>query len=159
MINTNILGATSGSDPVLATALAPVDMPKIVTVKAGSTITLDDYIEGTVTVNALYNNGTMGEKFALDTTATATTFAISDSAVLTPPTPSEDSEITKFVVKYQRKAKEGIAIYNESDKFPGTIKLTLKALCVDPCSADTLRACYIVFPSFQVSPEVSISLN
>lgn len=28
-----------------------------------------------------------------------------------------------------------------------------------PCSADTLRACYITLPSFQPSPETSISLT
>lgn len=48
---------------------------------------------------------------------------------------------------------------NASDKFPGTVKLTLKALAVDPCEPDTLRACYIIIPSFQVSPELSITLS
>ena len=38
-------------------------------------------------------------------------------------------------------------------------KLTLKALAVDPCEPDTLRACYIIIPSFQVSPELSITLS
>ena len=50
-------------------------------------------------------------------------------------------------------------IANNADKFPRTVKLTLKALAVDPCSADTLQAIYIVLPSFQVSPEVEINIG
>lgn len=55
--------------------------------------------------------------------------------------------------------KDGVKIVNEADKFPSTVKLTLKALAVDPCSPDVLRGVYIVIPSFQVSPEVEISLT
>ena len=35
----------------------------------------------------------------------------------------------------------------------------MKGLCVDPCEADTLRAVYIVLPSFQPSPETTIALG
>ena len=30
---------------------------------------------------------------------------------------------------------------------------------VDPCTVDTLRAGYLVLPSFQVSPEITIGLT
>ena len=85
-----------------------------------------------------------------------TKFALTSDGTFTPPT---DANETQYVVKYQRQVSEGVAIKNKADEFPGTVKLTLKALCVDPCSADTLRACYIVLPSFQVSPEISLELN
>lgn len=98
----------------------------------------------------------MGTAYEQATTASATEFGLSADGVLTPPT---DANETQYVVKYQRNVENGVAIKNKADKFPGTIRLTLKALCVDPCSADTLRACYIVLPSFQVSPEISISLQ
>lgn len=66
-----------------------------------------------------------------------------------------------FIIKFDRKVKEnaGARIVNRGDKFPSTVKLTLKALVVDPCEVDTLRAAYIVIPSFQVSPELEISLT
>ena len=156
MLNLNILGADSGSGKVEASTGATITMPKIVTVKSGKTITLADYVKGTVTVNALSTNGTMGKAYKSGTSASDTEFAISTEGVLTPPT---DATETQYVVKYNRTVAEGVAIKNSADKFPGTVRLTLKALCVDPCSADTLRACYIVLPSFQVSPEVSINLT
>ena len=66
-----------------------------------------------------------------------------------------------FIIKFERKVKvdAGVKIVNRGDKFPSTVKLTLKALVVDPCEVDTLRAAYIVIPSFQVSPELEISLT
>ena len=156
MLNLNILGAASGSGKVAAAVGAAIAMPKIITVKAGTTVTLNNLVAGTVKVYALGTNGAMGTAYSLGTTASATEFAISGSNVLTPPTDPNESQ---YIVKYQRSVESGVTIKNSADKFPGTVKLTLKALCVDPCSADTLRACYIVLPSFQVSPEVSLNLT
>lgn len=156
MLNLNILGAASGEGKLSATETAAIEMPKIITVKAGETVTIKDYVDGTVVVNALATNGAMGKAYKKAAQASDTEFGLTSAGVLTPPT---DSTETQFIVKYQRNVKSGVAIKNKADKFPGTVKLTLKALCVDPCSADTLRACYIVLPSFQVSPEVNVSLQ
>lgn len=157
MLNLNIVGAASGEGKKVATADSKITMPRIITVKAGETVELKEYEEGTVVVNALSNNGAMGEEFTMSAegSASATAFAVA-GGVLTPPTAAG---VEQYVVKYERKCADGVAIVNKADKFPGTVRLTLKALCVDPCSADTLRACYIVLPSFQVSPEVEISLT
>lgn len=156
MINLNIVGEASGSGKEIASATATINMPKIITVKANTTVTLTDFVDGTVVCNALATNGTMGKAYVKGTAASATEFALTTDGRFTPPT---DADETQYVVKYERKVSEGVAIKNKADKFPGTVKLTLKALCVDPCSADTLRACYIVLPSFQVSPEISLELN
>lgn len=163
MINTSILTAKSGIPAEIASADKTINMPKIITVKAGEPVVLKDVVEGTVRVNAFYANGTMGvgegEVFTQGTAASATEFVVAEDGTLTLPTLAEGSEITQFVVKYDRKVSDGIKILNSADKFPSTVKLTLKALCVDPCTADTLRACYIVMPSFQVSPDLSIDLT
>lgn len=159
MINTNIMAATSGSAAEIATAENPLDMPKIVTVKVGTTTTLKNFVEGTVKVNAFYSNGTMGDAYALGAKASETEFSLTEEGTFTPPTVPKGSDIVQFVVKYQRKVEAGVAIKNKADKFPGTVKLTIKVLAVDPCSADTLKAGYVVLPSFQVSPEVSIGLQ
>lgn len=156
MINLNILAAASGTDKKVATEDNTITMPKIEIVKAGGTITLEDLVEGSVHVNALGTNGASGDAYEEGSDASDTEFGLNSNGVLTPPTAKD---VTQYIVKYDRKVESGVAIENRSDKFPSTVKLTLKALCVDPCSIDTLRACYIVFPSFQVSPEVSVSLQ
>jgi hypothetical protein len=156
MLNLNILGAASGDGKVTASDAAAIAMPKIITVKAGETVTLTNFVDGTVVCNALSTNGAMGKPYAKAATASDTEFGLTTAGVFTPPT---DAAEVQYIVKYTRNVTSGVAIKNRADKFPGTVRLTLKALAVDPCSADTLRAVYIVLPSFQVSPEVSLSLQ
>ena len=156
MINLNVIGAASGTDKVIGSADAMIQMPKIVIVNKGTaTVKLVDeanesLVSGTIRVNALGNNGAMGKAYTLSTGgASKTEYALSGTT-LTLPT---DDTADRFVIKFERKAANAVKITNASDKFPGTVKLTLKALAVDPCEPDTLRSCYIIIPSFQVSPE------
>lgn len=162
MLNLNVIGAASGTEKVIGSADAMIQMPKILIVKQGTTTvklvdgTNETLVSGTVHVNALGNNGAMGQAYTLSSgTASNTSFAISGNT-LTLPT---DETADRFVVKFERKATNAVKITNASDKFPSTVKLTLKALAVDPCEPDTLRSCYIIIPSFQVSPELSITLS
>ena len=78
----------------------------------------------------------MGKAYTAGATASATEYVISGTT-FTPPT---DSDEAQYVVKYDRSVTEGVKILNSADKFPATVKLTLKGLCVDPCEADVLRA-------------------
>lgn len=158
MINLNVIAAASGVDKEVGAASKKIQLPKIEVVKKGTaSITLSSgLVEGTVRVNALGNNGAMGKAYTLSTSgASATSFAISGST-LTLPT---DETAERFVVKYERKEENAVKITNSSDKFPGTVKLTLKALAVDPCEPDTVRSLYIIIPSFQVSPDLTITLS
>lgn len=156
MLNLNVMAAQSGNDANIATSENVIVMPRIIVVKSGTTATLAGYVSGArITVNALGTNGAMGKAYTLGSTASATEFGLSGTT-FTPPTDSNESQ---YVVKYDRSVNEGVEILNSADKFPATIKLTLKALVVDPCEADTLRSAYIVLPSFQPSPETTIALS
>lgn len=162
MINLNVIGAASGTEKEIASKTSMIPMPKILIVKKGTTTvelvdgTDETLVAGTVHVNALGNNGAMGKAYTLGTgDASATEFKLTGNT-LTLPT---DATADRFVVKFERKTANAVRIVNASDKFPGTVKLTLKALAVDPCEPDTLRSCYIIIPSFQVSPELSITLS
>ena len=162
MINLNVIGAASGTDKVVGSANNMIQMPKIVIVNKGtSSVDLVDgtnetLVTGTVKVNALGNNGAMGKEYKLGTSAPSDTeFSLTGNTLALP----TDATADRFVIKFERKAANAVKITNASDKFPGTVKLTLKALAVDPCEPDTLRSCYIIIPSFQVSPELSITLS
>lgn len=161
MINLNILGAKAGQDPVFASEDSQIKMPKIVEVKAGSTLTLSrGYDTEKGDKLAVYAFGTNGsadtsKKYTLGTAASDKEFAVADG-VLTPPT---DKDEARYLVVYDRQVSEGVAVYNSADKFPRTVHLILKALAVDPCDAGTLRAVYIDIPSFQPSPELTLTLT
>lgn len=156
MVNVNILASMSGSDPEIASKDVPIIMPRIITVKAGTTATLTNFVEGTVKVNALSVSGTMGTSYTQATTASDTEFGITSDGTFTPPT---DANEVQYIIKYDRKVTSGVKIKNSADKFPNTIRLTLKVLAVDPCQADTLKAAYIYLPSLQPSPETSFALQ
>lgn len=156
MLDFNIMAAGTGSPKQIASSSAKIVMPKIVTVAKGTeTLTITGVKEGTVRVEGIASNGTMVKNYTNDVAAAEDKFSVSGETLTLP----KDTSVAKFVVKYDRDVSSGVKVVNRADEFPSTIKLTLKALAVDPCSADTLRACYIVLPSFQVSPETSLSLT
>lgn len=158
IIDFNILASSTGSAKQVASAGAAIVMPRIMTVdKTTESVTLSGMKEGTVHVEGVAANGTRVESYTKDTAAGDKKFAISDTT-LTLPT-STNEKVATFLIKYDRDVQSGVKIVNKADEYPSTVKLTLKALAVDPCESDTLRACYIVLPSFQVSPETSLSLT
>lgn len=160
-IDFNILGATTGSGKELASGANALTVPRIIYVDnttanrtEGVTIT-DTVVDGTIRVNAIANNGTMGKSYSMGA-GSDTTFAYSNGKLIMP----NDPEADRFVVKYERTVTaDAVRVANKANKYPTTVRLTLKALAIDPCDAGTVRACYIVLPSFQVSPETSIDLQ
>ena len=137
MLNLNVMAAQSGNDANIATSENVIVMPKIITVKSGTTVDLEGFVAGNrISVNALGTNGAMGKAYTQGTAASATEFGLNGTK-LTPPT---DTTEAQYVVKYDRQVTEGVDILNSADKFPATVRLTLKGLCVDPCEADVLRA-------------------
>ena len=147
MLNLNVMAAQSGNDANIATADNVIVMPKIITVKSGTTVDLDGFVAGNrISVNALGTNGAMGKAYTQGTAASATEFGLNGTK-LTPPT---DTTEAQYVVKYDRQVTEGVDILNSADKFPATVRLTLKGLCVDPCEADVLRALSHIYNDFLV---------
>lgn len=166
MINLNIAAAAAGEGSVTSSD-GTLAMPKIITAKQNTTMDVEielgdtaDIIEGTIKVNDFTTNGTSGKGYTQETSgegeADTGKFVYANGKVKLPKV-----ENGLFIIKFERKVKEnkGAKIVNRGDKFPSTVKLTLKALVVDPCEVDVLRAVYIVIPSFQVSPELEISLT
>ena len=179
-----LMNAQSGSPMELASATAKIQMPKITVVAAGATVDVSDAKDGTIHVMGLYGNGANGAVLAQGTTAVVDkTFAYDSSAgTITVPGAADyieaDLQIKgrgssswsqpkkpyrlKFNDKVsllgEHKDRSWVLIANYADKFPDTIALTLYAAVMDPCS-DKYKAAYIVIPSFQPSPAVTISLD
>lgn len=50
------------------------------------------------------------------------------------------------MIKYDREVGadgSGVKVVNKASEYPSSIILTLKALAIDPCTPDVVRACYI----------------
>lgn len=156
MLDFNILAEASGSPKEVASKSKKIKMPGVMNVKVGTqTVTLKGVVAESVKVVGIAGNGSLIKTYTKDTQAAEGTFSISAETLSLP----TDKAPAEFVIKYERDVESGVKVVNKANEFPKTIKLTLKALAVDPCSADQVRACLIVLPSFQVSPETTISLQ
>ncbi len=156
MINTNIIAAASGLDPVFAREDGKIKMPAIKTVKKGQKLVLKDFVTGTVRLNEFFGNGSLGEAFELAEEAAEKKFAVDEGGNLTLPT---GEGVEQYIVRYDRDVSDGVMIQNRIDKFPKAVRLILKGLYFDPCEKNVLKPGYIELPSFQVSPEVSIPIQ
>lgn len=153
MINLNVAAQMSGSAKEVASVSNEFkNVPGLAIVKLGDSATLTGIVDGSIKVNWLYNNGTMGDAIA-DPTLDGEAFTAPASA------PVGEDSIDRVIVRYDRDATSGVAVHNKADKFPKTIRLILKVLVVDPCDASQLRAAFIDIPSFQPSPELSLTFS
>ena len=156
-VNTNIIAASSGSTPIFASSDNKVTMPRMLHVKAGTKVTLGDYVSGSVKVAQYFGDGSIGKTYKLGATANETDFAIaSETKELTVPT---DAGTEMYFVKYLREVESGALISNKADEFPSSVRAIMKATYYNPCKKNELKADYIEFPSFQVSPETSFPIN
>lgn len=168
LIDFNILGATTGSGKEVASDTKKMTVPKIMYVKVptgtAAPITLpdstanSDVVLKSLKVASVAGNGTMLTKYKLGDGG----FQFADGKLTLPTLSEQDKKdgATRFVIKYDRVLSDNaVAVKNRADRYPSTIRLTLKCLCIDPCDAGTLRAAYIVLPSFQVSPETTVEMK
>lgn len=159
-LHPQVLNAQSGSDVEYATNEKPLVFPKVEVHTAGSSIKLTNPVEDSVRVIGIYGNG--GNSPAL-TAATAASFADltfgynSATSTVTLPAAAEDAPVN-YLIKYDRTVKAGMKLMNNADTFADAIQLTLYCSIVDPCYGG-LRAAYVYIPSFQASPDVTISLS
>lgn len=151
-LHPQIMNASSGSEIEVASAEAPIQMPKITVVEAGGKVDVSKALEGTIKVIGIYGNGANSVPMSDEDIAAATA-----EGILTVPAKGDDLPV-QYLVKFERSADEGIKLVNDATKFPNLVKLTLFASYVDPCS-DSLKPCYIVLPRFMADPNTTISLD
>lgn len=158
MLSPALLNAQSGSPMQVASADNKIEMPKILTVTAGTTLAAADAKEGTISVMGVYGNGANDPAVLTQGTEAVVgkSFKFADGAITVPA--AEADAPTLYVVKYQRDVESGLAMANYADKFPDTIRLTLQVALIDPCD-DQFKAAYLYIPSFQPDPSVTISLD
>ena len=156
-LNLAVLEAISATDAEIATAEKGIVMPIFTTVEAGKTLDIEDYVEGSVVVNALSVKGSMGKEYTLGTSESVSEFKIDkESHTLTPPT---DTEEVQYIVRYNKTVKSGAKITISGNKYPKAHELFFKAIVVDKCDTENYKAAVIHIPSFMPSPEVTIALQ
>ena len=169
-LHPQIINATTGARISVASSSAPITRaPKIELLAAGAAAyaldaTADD---NSIQVIGIYGNGAnsnaltpaqAGGSASFDPDTLNGTYEY-DTATnrITLPAAATGAPIN-YLVKYDRSYTAGIKITNSVKSFPDTVKLTLYCSYVDPCD-DSLKALYVVLPSFQASPETTLQLQ
>ncbi len=166
-LHPQIMNAASGSTIQKAGAgAAAIDAPKIVILPAGTadyalTGIKDDTLPEVI---GIFGAGANSQRL---TKATGSTPSFSGdtgtyvfdatNSTISVPAAASDAPLN-YLVKYERSMTSGYKLSNTVDAFPPTVALTLYCSYVDPCD-DDLKPLYVVLPSFQASPETTISLS
>ena len=168
-LNFAIAEVLSANRAGIATKEKPIQMPIIQAVSAGIMIDVTGYVDDTFVVNAIHNGSIIVEediendyKKASGETPSAKEFAIKSvrkdeetKSYLVPPTDGEE----EYIVKYMKNVKSGTEIVESASDYPKAHELYFKALAVDPCNKEMLKAIVIRIPEFIPSPEVSLALQ
>jgi hypothetical protein len=110
---------------------------------------------------SLNTDSSLGKKYVVATKAEDVndedgTFSI-DGQEITLPTGVETG--TQMFVSYEYNSDAAVEIVNSAKNFPKSCKLVLRVLGYNPCNKDNKLGAYIVFPSFEMSPDFDLSLN
>lgn len=159
LLSPAVLQAQSGTMAQLATTENPIAMPHIAVVSPATVVDVADAKEGTIHVLGIYNNGADGKELTAGTSAVIDKTYAYDDANHTATMPGKaEGAPDQYLIKYERDMTDGMKIANTAESYPDTIKLTLYAAIMDPCS-DTYKSAYIVLPSFQPDPSTTISFD
>lgn len=154
ILDFNITAVQMGTEKTVAgegkTFVAPAQ--EIFEAKGGAYTLKHMPIEAPAFLYALNDDSSLGEKYALETSG----FAVEGKEVTLP---ADVKDGTMMFVSYEYNADAGVEIVNSAKNFPKSCKLVLRALGYNPCNKDNKLGCYIVFPSFEMSPDFDLSLN
>lgn len=158
----NLLALQTGKDVIKDT---DVEAPRIIMVnKTDSPITLPDTPkDGTLMVYGTFENGLPNTelKYEKDTQPGAGKYTVAEvegATVLTLPTNATDIVQIKYEFKVTGDTK-AVRVEKDGSTFPKECKATFRVLCSDTCDSETVRAFYLVFPRFQMSPDFDWTLD
>lgn len=142
-----------------------VTLPRIMQIaKTDSPYALPDTpIEGTLMLYGTSDNGVVdvSKKYVKGDSAGVDTYAVATSGGVTTVTVPTNATDT-VQIKYEYTVASGdiaARVDQTGDKFPAQCKATFRILCSDLCDSETVRALYVVFPKFQMSPDVDLSFS
>jgi hypothetical protein len=157
ILDFNLTAFQMGSDKKVASADATIVVPAQEIFDADGTYTLK-HVPATAPafIYTLNNDSSLGEKYAVGTAASDTEFVIEGQKITLPTTVAKG---TQMFVSYEYASEAAVEIVNSAKNFPKSCKLVLKVLGYNPCQKDNKLGAYVIFPSFEMSPDFDLSLN
>lgn len=116
--------------------------------------------EGIPYIYILNGDGTLGQKFAKGSTASATEFAYNGTTLNMPTDTGLQGK--KFLVIYEydaNTADQSTSVTNTASAFPKAGKFVLEVLGCDVCDVSTLYYAYIIFPQAKLTSDFDLSFT
>lgn len=164
ILDFNLTAVQMGTEKNVAGADNKIVVPaqkifEVTTTEEGAiaTVTLDPApIEAPAFIYALNDDSSLGEKYTMGTTASADKFAYAGNTITLP---TDVAAGTQIFVSYEYESDAAVEIVNSAKNFPKSCKLVLRVLGYNPCNKDNKLGAYIIFPSFEMSPDFDLSLS
>ena len=143
-----------------ATASTPFELPDTFAVESGTGGYVAKQLDDTLIVYGTQDNGLVD----LDkeyVRGTDYTIAVDENGKASIAIINENAT-DSIIIKYQYDATESsnaIRVDQDATSFPKECKATFRVLCSDVCESDVVRAFYVVFPKFQMSPDFDWTLD
>lgn len=161
MFDLGLLATQQGTEKHIASAEDKIVAPAMETIavpSAGNTVTLAH--KPTVSITQIYllkGDATLGQKFGVAPSATATEFAYDEgSHTITLPTGVTTGEI---FVMYEYETESAVEVVGSATKFPKAGKFVMEVLGNDVCDPTKLIYAYIIFPNAKLDPNTDITLS
>lgn len=107
-------------------------------------------------IYALNNDSTLGTKYTLGSTVSATEFTL-DAATKTITVPT--GVTGNIAVFYDYDAKEAIMLQNNASEFPKAGKFVLEVIGKDTCDKTATYVAYIVFPNAKLKTDMDLGFT
>ena len=143
----------SEADKIVAPALETIDVPS-----DGNTVKLSHVPTEDITqIYALNGDSTLGQKYTVNATPTATQFAYdSDSQTITLPTGLTSGQV---FVMYEYETDAAVEVVGSATQFPKAGKFVMEVLGNDVCDPTKLIYAYVIFPNAKLDPNPDITLS
>lgn len=162
LFDLGLLAAQMGGEKKVATSVAKIVVPCFETVdvaRGETSAELSHTPAGTVKeIYMLKGDSTLGTKYTVNASASATTFAISDTTITLPTNIARDADIRIFVM-YDYESENAVSVAGTATEFPKAGKFVLEVLGNDVCDPTTLIYAYLVFPNAKLDSNVDITFT
>lgn len=163
ILDFNLTAVQMGTEKNVAATGAAIVAPAQEIFEAGATYTLKHQPIATAHpafVYALNADSSLGERYSVATSPDAEKREFGyDEETYTITLPDDVAAGTQMFVSYEYEATDAVEIVNSAKNFPKSCKLVLRVLGYNPCNKDNKLGAYIIFPSFEMSPDFDLSLN
>ena len=154
ILDFNLTAVQMGTDKNVASEDATIVVPaqEVFEAKGGAYTLKHDPIAMPAFLYALNDDSSLGEKYSLE----AADFTVEGKEITLP---AGVADGTQMFVSYEYRASSAVEIVNSAKNFPKSCKLVLRVLGYNPCNKDNKLGAYVIFPSFEMSPDFDLSLN